>query len=191
MPGRSAPKIKNRAKTCPDRARIAPLTMPGLHAIMCTMNFQKSSKRLSVRPEGRFCFAVFIAMSYRRVTYTEQIYYILRFWIKERIEKKAGAKVKPWAEAFYKGDAWQQCRAAFLASKHYLCERCSTPDNPVVAKIAHHKVYLNERNVADPSIALSWGNLEALCQDCHNKEHHKKQGRRYDFDKDGNVIPRG
>jgi len=98
--------------------------------------------------------------------------------------------VKPWAEAFYKGDAWQACRAAFLASKGFLCERCSTPDDPVVAKIAHHKVYLNEKNVHDPSIALSFENLEALCQDCHNREHHKQQRKRYAFDENGNIIPR-
>lgn len=132
------------------------------------------------------------AMPYRKVTYTEQIFYILRYWIKDRVSmhRGSGCSVKPWAEAFYKGDAWQACRASFLASKGYLCERCSTPDDPVVAKIAHHKIYLNERNVHDPKIALSFENLEALCQDCHNREHHKKPGKRYSFDENGNIRPR-
>lgn len=32
-------------------------------------------------------------------------------------------------------------------------------------------------------------NLEALCQDCHNKEHHRKdKKRRYMFDEEGNLI---
>ncbi|MUT97757.1 MAG: HNH endonuclease [Subdoligranulum sp.] len=60
-----------------------------------------------------------------------------------------------------------------MKSKGYLCERCSTPDDPVTAKIAHHKTYLTKQNINDPYIALSWDNLEALCQDCHNKEHHR------------------
>ena len=39
------------------------------------------------------------------------------------------------------------------------------------------------------NIALSWNNLEALCQDCHNKEHHRsKRKKRYSFDENGNVI---
>ena len=102
---------------------------------------------------------------------------------------KEGASMKPWAEQFYNSDAWRSCRDAFLQSKGYLCERCSTPDDPVAAKIAHHKTYLTEQNVNDPYIALSWDNLEALCQDCHNKEHHRsKRKKRYSFDENGNVI---
>lgn len=97
--------------------------------------------------------------------------------------------MKPWAEQFYNSEAWRSCRDAFLQSKGYLCERCSTPHNPVAAKIAHHKTYLTKQNVNDPYIALSWDNLEALCQDCHNKEHHKsKRKKRYLFDENGNVI---
>lgn len=76
--------------------------------------------------------------------------------------------MKAWAEQFYNSDAWRACREGFLQSKGYLCERCSTPDNPVVAKIAHHKIYLTKENINNPYIALSWDNLEALCQDCHN-----------------------
>jgi len=97
--------------------------------------------------------------------------------------------MKPWAEQFYNSDAWRACREGFLQSKGYLCERCSTPDNPVAAKIAHHKIYLTRKNITDPHISLSWDNLEALCQDCHNKEHHKSGGlRRYSFDAKGNLV---
>ena len=86
-------------------------------------------------------------------------------------------------------DAWRSCRDSFLKSKGYLCERCSTPDDPVTAKIAHHKTYLTKQNINDPYIALSWDNLEALCQDCHNKEHHRNdKKKRYAFDEAGNLI---
>lgn len=97
--------------------------------------------------------------------------------------------MKAWAEQFYNSDAWRACREAFLQSKGYLCERCSTPDNPVVAKIAHHKIYLTKENINNPYIALSWDNLEALCQDCHNKEHHRgERKKRYSFDANGNLV---
>lgn len=97
--------------------------------------------------------------------------------------------MKAWAVGFYGGDAWRECREGFLQSKGYLCERCSTPSNPVVAKIAHHKKYLTKDNIHDPRIALSWKNLEALCQDCHNKEHHAAERKlRYSFDSEGKLI---
>lgn len=98
--------------------------------------------------------------------------------------------MKPWAERFYNSDAWRACRDSFLKSKGYLCERCSTPDDPHIAKIAHHKTYLTAQNVNDPRISLSWENLEALCQDCHNKEHHRaERAKRYTFDAEGNILP--
>lgn len=32
--------------------------------------------------------------------------------------------------------------------------------------------------------------LEALCQDCHNKEHHKQERhKRYQFDENGGILP--
>lgn len=98
--------------------------------------------------------------------------------------------MKPWAEWFYNGGTWRECSKGFLNSKGHLCERCSKPDDPVVAKIAHHKIYLNKENINNPDIALCWDNLEALCQDCHNKEHHRSnKRRRYSFDEEGNLIP--
>ncbi len=97
--------------------------------------------------------------------------------------------MKPWAESFYNSEAWRQCRETFLESKGGLCERCSTPDNPVLAKIAHHKIYLTAQNINDPYISLSWDNLEALCQDCHNKEHHRSKAKiKYKFGEDGEII---
>lgn len=91
--------------------------------------------------------------------------------------------MKAWARAFYFSRSWQQCREAYLISQQNICERCGG-----IAKVVHHKTYLTPENINDASISLNWDNLEALCQDCHNKEHHNKDTRRYDFDEDGNVI---
>lgn len=75
-----------------------------------------------------------------------------------------------------------------MQHKDYLCERCSKHNDPVVAKVVHHKIYLTKQNINDISISLSWENLESLCQDCHNKEHHQNKNKRYCFDEDGNII---
>ena len=75
--------------------------------------------------------------------------------------------MKEWAKSFYKSKAWRDCREAFFVSKHGLCERCGRP-----GKTVHHKAHLTPENINDPNITLSWDNLELLCQDCHNKEHH-------------------
>lgn len=93
--------------------------------------------------------------------------------------------MKEWAKEFYHSKGWIDTRRAYLVSRHYLCERCGEP-----AKVVHHKHYLTKQNINNADIALNWDNLEALCQDCHNKEHHAAADiRRYKFDADGNVIP--
>lgn len=94
--------------------------------------------------------------------------------------------MKKWAKEFYHSKSWIDTRRAYLKAQHYLCERCGEP-----AKVVHHRHYLTKKNINNPDIALSWDNLEALCQDCHNKEHHAAADtRRYSFDADGNIIAR-
>jgi len=104
--------------------------------------------------------------------------------------------MKVWAESFYSSRAWKECRESYLVSQHYLCERCND-----VAKVVHHKKYLTSNNISDPFVSLAHNNLEALCQDCHNREHHGNKRERIDlgyrFDEAGNIvyaphgIPRG
>lgn len=94
--------------------------------------------------------------------------------------------MKAWAERFYKSTAWNRTRRAFMKSKYYLCERCGES-----AKICHHRTYLTPKNINDPNITLSWSNLEALCQECHNKEHSNiKELTRDDccFDEYGDLV---
>ena len=92
--------------------------------------------------------------------------------------------MKKWAEAFYLSKAWEHTREAYLKSQHNICERCGEP-----AKICHHRTWLTRDNINNPYITLCWDNLEALCQECHNKEHHKHKPKlRYSFDAEGNII---
>ena len=89
--------------------------------------------------------------------------------------------MREFARAFYKGKAWQSCSKGYMQRRNYVCERCGG-----VAVICHHKKYLTPENINDPNIALNWSNLEALCQDCHNKEH-MQQYNKVIFADDGSI----
>lgn len=75
----------------------------------------------------------------------------------------------PEQTAFYKSKQWKKLQRYYMDSKNWICERCGEP-----AKICHHRIYINPKNVNDPDITLNVDNLECLCQDCHNKEHSLK-----------------
>ena len=95
--------------------------------------------------------------------------------------------MQSWVRAFYKSKAWQATRDAYYVAKHGLCERCGGP-----GKIVHHRVYLTPANIHDPNVTLNWENLELLCQDCHNEEHHGSEATAdgLTFDDDGNLVMR-
>jgi predicted kinase len=87
--------------------------------------------------------------------------------------------------SFYNSAAWRKARLAYLESVNHICERCGAP-----AKVVHHRRYITAENLGDPHVTLDHANLEALCQDCHNKEHHRgeKVGRGITFDESGNLV---
>lgn len=93
---------------------------------------------------------------------------------------------REFAKAFYKSKAWQDCRASYIKSVGGLCERCLAKGLIKPATLVHHKCYIDEQSIHDPSVTLNWDNLEALCQDCHNEEHHASQ-KRYKVDEFGRV----
>lgn len=98
---------------------------------------------------------------------------------------------KEFAKAFYRSKAWKDCRKGYISSVDGLCERCLTNGNYKPGKILHHKKYLTPENINDPYVTLNWSNLEYVCQDCHNLEHHGKYlAIREDvtFDAEGNLI---
>jgi 5-methylcytosine-specific restriction endonuclease McrA len=90
-----------------------------------------------------------------------------------------------YAKAFYHSKEWRDCQAAFMKSKYYICEQCGG-----AAKICHHKIYLTPANINDPNITLNWDNLEALCQDCHTRQHLAGGVCAEDlyFDDEGNLV---
>ena len=95
---------------------------------------------------------------------------------------------RQFAEGLYKSQRWRDCRAAYAASKGYLCERCLAMGIISTGEIVHHKKYITPDNISDPMITLNWDNLELVCRECHAKEHHGVK-KRYTVDEVGRVSP--
>ena len=87
-------------------------------------------------------------------------------------------------QQFYWGKKWQRERTIYKRD-HPFCERCLAKGLYVPADLVHHKEYLNTEKSKDARIALNFDNLESLCFECHNVEHHKgqfrKRNRRWKF----------
>lgn len=80
---------------------------------------------------------------------------------------------------FYRTKLWRETQRAYMCSVDGVCERCLAKGQVVPARVVHHKIHLNSSNVLDASIAYGFDNLEALCSDCHNKEHFGESSKRY------------
>ena len=69
-----------------------------------------------------------------------------------------------------------------------MCERCHKEPGYIV----HHKVWLTPKNIHDPSISLSFANLEYVCKACHDAIHgfgQDESGKRsVMFDANGDPI---
>ena len=97
----------------------------------------------------------------------------------------------PEIQAKYKCTRWKKTRIEKLQQTNYFCERCIKQGIYNSAKIVHHKEYINNLNYIDDDIFYKLDNLEALCQECHNKEHFStEEDTDYVFDEDGNVVKR-
>ena len=106
---------------------------------------------------------------------------------------------REFAIAFYRSKAWKAVRDAYmqkpvLTSKGecppLCCERCFEAGEIVPAKVVHHIIHLNERNINNPAITVSFANLQRLCQDCHADVHAGNRAMRVSFDENGDVIRR-
>jgi len=90
--------------------------------------------------------------------------------------------MKDYARSFYGGRQWKKISRLYMIQQNYVCERCGS-----VAVICHHKQHISPANINDPSVTLSFDNLEALCQECHNREHFQKYSKAI-FDGSGEMI---
>lgn len=94
--------------------------------------------------------------------------------------------MKPYAEKFYKSQAWKKTQIAYTASVGGLCERCYQKGLMVPGEIVHHKTHITPNNIDDPNITLNWDNLIYLCRECHYAVHHRND-RRYTVDSSGRI----
>ena len=86
---------------------------------------------------------------------------------------------KEWTNGFYTSKEWRKTRDAYYRIQCGRCERCMAEVlagarrvediNPGI--IVHHKKELTPENINDPAVALSFDNLELLCDEHHNRQH--------------------
>lgn len=85
---------------------------------------------------------------------------------------------------FYRSDQWKIARAIKIAGVGGRCEKCGAVGTEV-----HHIIHLTPENVTEPEISLNQENLMLLCNECHNKEHGRFEGRKEVFFDDlGNLC---
>ena len=93
---------------------------------------------------------------------------------------------------FYKSGKWVRERNLYR-QQHPFCERCLMLGIYKPTEIVHHREYLDDNKAKDAKVALNFANLEALCFECHNKEHHNGANRpkkkRFYF-QDGELVLR-
>lgn len=95
---------------------------------------------------------------------------------------------KEWAKAFYGSDEWKATRQAYRRKARGLCERCLSKGIVRPGEIVHHVRELTPETIHDPSIALSFENLQLVCRECHAELHHGADARRYKVTEDGRVL---
>jgi 5-methylcytosine-specific restriction endonuclease McrA len=71
---------------------------------------------------------------------------------------------------FYNSKEWKILRASKMAAANGLCEECARKKIFSVAKEVHHIIPIEK----DPSLALDFNNLMALCSECHNAVHDRQ-----------------
>lgn len=99
---------------------------------------------------------------------------------------------KDFAKEFYSGRAWKKTRLAYWSKAGGLCELCLMRGEVVPGEIVHHKIELTPTNIVNPSISLSFDNLQLVCRECHARLHGiNKDNRRYQVDEEGRVITTG
>lgn len=104
-------------------------------------------------------------------------------------------------KSFYHSKAWKDVKRAVWLKQNLLCNRCHrpvyvyglcdyVPKESRRTGIVHHKIYLDDINVYDDTIALDEENLEGICKECHDKEHLVTTITRseYEFDETGMLI---
>lgn len=95
--------------------------------------------------------------------------------------------MQPWAEWFYKSQAWKRTRDAAWKRDGGLCVDCLKAGRITPAEEVHHVIELTPLNIRQPDVSLGMSNLVSLCRECHRARHGAKSARRYTIDATGHV----
>lgn len=74
---------------------------------------------------------------------------------------------------FYTSTPWERLRAEVLEEQHHECQICKERGAYTEADTVHHIRPVKQR----PDLALTKGNLIAVCAGCHYEIHHKRAAR--------------
>lgn len=99
-----------------------------------------------------------------------------------------GYMAKQFSRSFYKSKEWEDCRAAFMANRGYLCEDCLKRGIYTPGKEVHHVEELTPANITNPEKTLAWSNLCLLCHECHRLRHQHRHEQRYQIGPGGEVT---
>ena len=97
--------------------------------------------------------------------------------------------MQPWAERFYKSQAWKNIRDVAMKRDAYLCVDCLKSGRYTPAEEVHHIIPLTPDNIEDTDITLNLDNLVSVCRECHKARHGARQ-HRYSVDELGHVTLR-
>ena len=70
---------------------------------------------------------------------------------------------------FYQSKPWRSLRIEALERDHYECQECKRQGRVGPAQNVHHIKEVKTH----PHLALDLNNVEAVCVNCHNKEHKR------------------
>jgi len=76
-------------------------------------------------------------------------------------------------KSFYAHESWQQFRAAIIAERGPVCQKCKMVIANSSDCILHHIKELTPENVRDYNISLNPENILIVCHGCHDKEHNR------------------
>jgi 5-methylcytosine-specific restriction protein A len=86
----------------------------------------------------------------------------------------------PW-QRLYKSRRWERRSRRNLQAHKYLCQECLKANKTTPATLSHH---LNEFQPNFTELEFFYGELTALCHDCHFKIHHPGYQITRDFEID-------
>lgn len=99
--------------------------------------------------------------------------------------------MKAFAKAFYNSNAWQACRAAYIAQRRLvdggMCEDCGEAPGEEL----HHTTFLTPGNIHDAKVTLNPEKLKWLCKECHFKAHREAIVRGFQKRKTRKVLTNG